>query len=123
MYADSVKRLTGVFINHDDKLGRPVLDGGMEETKALYFVRFGEQYERCLCWDCEATASAIEETDEDASMNEEDVRVLVERVKKDVEDYRLVEISRRKALPMGSHRPRSRYRLRSWTWLYRRAAS
>ncbi len=58
MYADSVKRLTGVFINHDDKLGRPVLDGGMEETKGLYFVRFGEQYERCLCWDCEATASA-----------------------------------------------------------------
>ncbi|RYP61571.1 hypothetical protein DL771_010092 [Monosporascus sp. 5C6A] len=94
-YAESVKRRTGVFINHDDRLGRPVLDGGMEETKTLFFVRFGEEYQRCLCWDCEAIASIIEEADEDVGLEEGDVSALVEKLRKDVEYYRCVEIARR----------------------------
>lgn len=33
----------------------------MEETKELFLVRFGGWYKWCLCWDCEASLSAIEE--------------------------------------------------------------
>ncbi|SPQ20776.1 520b7e1f-09a2-4d08-969e-5e9a115aba8b [Thermothielavioides terrestris] len=70
-YAESVQERTGVFINHDDKLGPRVLHSGMEETKELFFVHFGEEYERCLCWDCEASFSAIEEVDNEDRDGEE----------------------------------------------------
>jgi hypothetical protein len=101
-YAASVKRHTGVFINHDDKLGRPVLDDGMQRTKELFFMRFGEEYDKCLCWDCETMVSVIEEADDSVSPVPENVSSLAERVRKDVEYYRCVEISRRAgdALPI-----------------------
>jgi hypothetical protein len=100
-YAESVRRRTGVFINHDDKLGRDVLHGGMEETKDLFFVRFGEEYERCLCWDCETTLSAIEETDDEKGDAEgAEAGALAERVRKEVEYYRCVEICRRNGKPL-----------------------
>jgi len=101
-YADSMRRRTGVFLNHDDKLGREVLHGGMDETKELFLARFGEEYERCLCWDCEASLSVIEDADEDRSAEGEEVGSLVEKVRKEVEYYRCVEICRRKgkALPL-----------------------
>ncbi len=101
-YAESVKRRTGVFVNHDDKLGSKVLQGGMEETRELFFVRFGEEYERCLCWDCEATLSAIEEADDDEDGGAEGVEVgrLVEKLRSEVEYYRCVEICRRNGKPL-----------------------
>ncbi|KAL2022442.1 hypothetical protein VTK56DRAFT_5271 [Thermocarpiscus australiensis] len=104
-YAASVRRRTGFFINHDDKLGRGVLHGGMEETKKLFFMRFGEEYERCLCWDCEAMASVIEEADDGVGREQKNVSTMVERVRKDVEYYRYVEVSRRagEALPIRTH--------------------
>jgi hypothetical protein len=101
-YAASVKRRTGRFINHDDKLGRGALHGGMEETKKLFFLRFGEEYERCLCWDCEAMLSVIEEADDGLGSEQKDVSTVVDKVRRDVKYYRYVEISRRegKALPI-----------------------
>lgn len=97
MYAESVKRRTGIFVNHDDNLGRSTLDGGMEETKALFFVRFGEVYDRCFCWDCEAVVSTADEAEWDVSLEDGDahVRLLAERVAKDVEYYHCVELIRR----------------------------
>lgn len=101
-YAESVKRRTGVFINHNDKLGSRVLQNGMDQTKELFFVRFGQEYERCLCWDCEAILSAIEEADDDEDGDAEGVEVgrMVEKVRSEVEYYRCVEICRRNGKPL-----------------------
>lgn len=59
-YKVSVEALTGKFVNHNDKLGTPVLSGGLQRTKQLWKIRFSEEYVRCLCWDCEAILSAVE---------------------------------------------------------------
>lgn len=50
---------TGRFINHDNKLGQQVLNGGMEATKRLFRVRFGQEYSVCHCWDCEVALLAV----------------------------------------------------------------
>ncbi|KFA81371.1 hypothetical protein S40288_06041 [Stachybotrys chartarum IBT 40288] len=104
VYAESVRQRAGRFVNHDDRLGRSVLNGGMEDTKTLFLTRFGEEYEKCLCWDCETMASVLEETDDDKMEGREEASILAERVRKDVEYYRCVEIARQhgRALPIRS---------------------
>lgn len=103
-YYASVKRRTGVFLNHDDKLGRPVLQGGLEGTKKQFLMRFGEEYERCLCWDCEAVASALEDANGGAGSTQKSVSTLVTKVKEDVHYYRCAELLRRagRQLPIRS---------------------
>ena len=96
-YKHAMETRTGRFIDHDDKIGKTTLDGGMEETKQLYMIRFGMEYDVCLCWDCMATESALEKLDVDGGedLDEAQSKKLLSKVKADVEFYRCVEIARR----------------------------
>ncbi|KAK3906170.1 hypothetical protein C8A05DRAFT_40978 [Staphylotrichum tortipilum] len=92
-YRASVEQRTGVFLNHDDKLGQPVLKVELERTRRPFFVHFGEDYEKCFCWECEMIASVLE--DDDANGQQESLSTLTERVRVNVEYHRCVEILRR----------------------------
>jgi len=95
-YRQVTEQLVGTLIDHNDKLGKPVLDDGMQRTKNLYRIRFGEEYQICNCWDCEALTSALEEAeDDDAGETETDTSALARRVAAEVSSYRLVEMARR----------------------------
>jgi hypothetical protein len=98
-YETAVLSLAGRFINHDDKLGKETLADGLDGTKNLFRVRFGEEYLRCFCWDCEALRSAIEKS-EVGSTGEVDYEAISEAVSLDVAYYRAVEIARRKKMPL-----------------------
>ncbi|GIJ86994.1 hypothetical protein Asppvi_005893 [Aspergillus pseudoviridinutans] len=101
-YEESMRERTGRFINHDDKIGQPVLDGAMAETRQLFIIRFGQEYSTCLCWDCEATASILEQIDENGGLDGADMDALAELVRQDVGYYRAVELARQN----GQERPR-----------------
>lgn len=95
-YRVAMVERTGKLINHDDKIGGAALGGGMQETKQLFQVRFGEHYSTCLCWDCEALASAAEEINyEQPGLNSPDTTVWAKRIQKDLEYHRCVELARR----------------------------
>ncbi|KAJ5339079.1 hypothetical protein N7452_005807 [Penicillium brevicompactum] len=85
--------LTGRFVDHNDKIGKPVLSGGLDTTVNLFKIRFGESYMRCLCWDCEASMSAL--ADVENTVNDDDIDTLVQKVQDDLEYFRLVELTRR----------------------------
>lgn len=93
VYRASVERRTGVFLDHDDKIGKERLEGGMAGTSREFLRRFGEEYDRCCCWDCEAIMDALEENDGPGGQ-EEGMEVLAERVREKVRYYRCVEIFR-----------------------------
>lgn len=57
-YADTTK-LTGRYLNHDDKVVQDQLDTRFAMTRDQYRIRFGKEYQVCGCWDCEALLSAI----------------------------------------------------------------
>lgn len=91
--ASTIERV-GRFINHDDKLGRPVLDDGMKTTKGLFRTRFGQEYVVCHCWDCELVLSAISAcTQEDTTPT--DMTSIIRDVSKTVAYHREVELARR----------------------------
>jgi hypothetical protein len=92
-YQRSMMERAGRFIDHNDKLGKLTLSGGMDKTVELFTVRFGESYLRCLCWDCEASMSALASVAEDASDN--DIDAIVRKVEKDLEYFRMAELARR----------------------------
>jgi hypothetical protein len=84
---DMMKR-TGRFIDHDDKIGKGKLSGGLGKTKELWKIRVGGENERCFCWDCEGILDALDD-------GEEEVEGVVERVRGEVEYHRVVERARR----------------------------
>jgi hypothetical protein len=86
------KAKTGRFINHDDSITKTTLDTGLQDTKDLFYARFGENYSRCLCWDCEALFTAVEEGIGAEAGEEEKV---AKRITADVAYYRAVELARR----------------------------
>jgi hypothetical protein len=86
------------FIDHDDKIGKPTLAGGMEKTKQLFRIRFGQEYLICNCWDCEAALSAVIMLDRDR--DSPDMGVIAHQVSQDVAYYRAVEIARRAGQPL-----------------------
>jgi len=94
-YQIAVSRLAGRFINHDDTISKETLDDGLETTTNLFRIRFGEEYSRCLCWDCEALRSALEK-----STDEVDYKAISETVSLDVAFHRAVEIARRSKKPL-----------------------
>lgn len=99
-YREFVVERVGRFINHEDNISRGTLDNGFSTCEQWYRLRFGEQYQVCLCWYCEAILSAVEER-EDVDIQDTltpDVDALVEQVSKRVEYYRRVEICRRMGL-------------------------
>lgn len=98
-YFAYTQALTGRFINHDDSIAKGDLKKALQGTKELFQLRFGEEYSRCLCWDCEAVLSAVEEALQMEAGQEEK---LARRVTVDVAYFRAVEMARRngKMLPI-----------------------
>ncbi|KAH7134605.1 hypothetical protein B0J13DRAFT_85443 [Dactylonectria estremocensis] len=88
----------GRFINHNDKLGKPTLETGMKDTQELFQVHFGQAYSICLCWDCEAIASALEVYDENdtAEMTDTLTDKVSKKVLRNVQYNRAVEYARRR---------------------------
>jgi len=91
-YVEATRTLAGRFIDHNDRLGRDTLDDGMENTANLYRVRFAEEYEHCLCWDCEALRSAVASKDLGEETN---AGAVANQVRLNVSYFRAVEIARR----------------------------
>ncbi|KAJ8130841.1 hypothetical protein O1611_g2791 [Lasiodiplodia mahajangana] len=92
-YGLIVTEIAGRFIDHNDKLGTITLNPAFENTKALYRIRFAEEYETCLCWDCEALRSTIASED---SNSQTDVASIAHEANSKVAYYRAVEIARQK---------------------------
>ncbi|KAK4200876.1 hypothetical protein QBC40DRAFT_224494 [Triangularia verruculosa] len=108
-YVQETKRRVGRFVNHDDSIGKGILDTGSEGTRRLWRVQFGEEYHICGCWDCEMLTSEIEHTlisgdggGPDVESSEFDMQTVAKRVDSEVRFYRAVEAARRRgsALPM-----------------------
>ncbi|KAG5662841.1 hypothetical protein KAF25_005259 [Fusarium avenaceum] len=99
-YKASVETRCGRFINHDDKIAKYKLVVGNDETQNLYRIRFGLEYSVCLCWECQAVMSAVEDSDRDGDVEEmrpegfEDN--LADRILEDVKYFRSVESARRR---------------------------
>ncbi|KAH6952682.1 hypothetical protein DER45DRAFT_355630 [Fusarium avenaceum] len=99
-YKASVETRCGRFINHDDKIAKHKLVVGNDETQNLYRIRFGLEYSVCLCWECQAVMSAVEDSDRDGDV--EEMRPegfegnLADRILEDVKYFRSVESARRR---------------------------
>ncbi|KAL4877976.1 hypothetical protein BJY04DRAFT_196799 [Aspergillus karnatakaensis] len=105
-YRGFVTERVGRFINHEDKIGRDTLDDGFTSAEQWYRLRFGEQYQVCLCWSCEAILSAVEELDDEMlSQIEPPVADLSKAVEEKVHYYREAETARRlgRAAPIWNH--------------------
>lgn len=100
-YFTTTQEVAGKFVNHDDSIVKDKLDTGFEETKDLYRIHFGQEYQVCGCWDCEALLSAMETAGEEAE-DEAALERIVKQVNQDVAYYRTVEAARRKGeqIPM-----------------------
>lgn len=92
-YGLATRHMVGRFIDHNDKLGTATLDPAFENTKALYRIRFADEYRLCTCWDCEALRSTIADENSDKQF---DVVSVARRAHSTVAYYRAVEIARRK---------------------------
>ncbi|KAK4171644.1 hypothetical protein QBC36DRAFT_339591 [Triangularia setosa] len=108
-YVQETKRRVGRFVNHDDSIGKGQLDTGSGETRRLWRLRFGGEYQICGCWDCEMLVSEIEKElnsrsggDGGAETGGVDMQAVAQRVDSQVRFYRAVEAARRRggALPM-----------------------
>lgn len=93
-YKASTIQRVGRYINHNDKLGRPALDYGMETTRGLFRIRFGQEYVTCNCWDCELALSAISDRKQE-DQTQIDLTSIRREVSKTVACYREVELARR----------------------------
>lgn len=89
----------GRYIDHDDRLGKPTLNSGMERTEQLFIARFGVQYAACNCWECEALTSALEVADLGGDEDTVDLQALATKMSSIVESYRQAERIRRSAKP------------------------
>ena len=52
-YREYTRRTSGRFIDHNDQLPTGTLDEGFEFTAAAFERFTGEEYARCMCWNCE----------------------------------------------------------------------
>ncbi|KAI0458625.1 hypothetical protein F5B21DRAFT_458843 [Xylaria acuta] len=92
-YALATAEIAGRFVDHNDKLGTATLDPAFENTRALYRIRFADEYRICNCWDCEALRSAIGAKDYSLQT---DVESVARQAHLKVAHYRAVEIARQK---------------------------
>ncbi|KAL2127130.1 hypothetical protein VTI74DRAFT_11271 [Chaetomium olivicolor] len=101
-YERGMLKRVGRFVDHDDKLGQGVLADGMGKMRDWWRVRFGSEYETCLCWDCQALMDALEEYEEEGEEGKQTdgIEKVVEKVRSEVEYHRVVEIARRKGWPL-----------------------
>lgn len=94
-YVSDCQELVGRFVNHDDSVGKEVLEGGWEQTRGLWRIRFGTEYRVCGCWDCEALISAVASSGEGMGKGGVDEGEL-KRVCDEVAYFKVVEVARRK---------------------------
>ncbi|KAG4254147.1 hypothetical protein BFJ72_g9027 [Fusarium proliferatum] len=118
-YMTSMEARCGRFINHDDKIKKSKLAVGNDETQTLYRIRFGEEYTVCLCWECQAIMSAVEDsTDGDEYFGESPVsgfvNTLADKVLADVQFYRAVESARRRNHVKLPVRPEDKAHSQNW---------
>jgi hypothetical protein len=92
-YDVGMVKMVGRLIGHDDKLGEGILNSGFTRTKDLYRIRFGQEYQVCNCWDCEALLSAVSSH---SSETQPDNEAIARHVHENVAYHRAVEIARRK---------------------------
>jgi hypothetical protein len=92
-YDTGIVETTGRLIDHDDKLGEGILNPGFTKTGDLYRIRFGQEYQVCNCWDCEALLSAVISP---SSETQPDYEAIARHVHANVAYHRAVEIARRK---------------------------
>ncbi|KAH7128563.1 hypothetical protein B0J11DRAFT_274342 [Dendryphion nanum] len=97
-YEEQCLRLVRRIINHNDALGQVTLKDGFKETKRIYESRFTEEYDPCLCWECEGLRSGLDSV----GNKETGIAELVKKVADDVEFHKAVELARRskKMLPV-----------------------
>ncbi|KAH6983409.1 hypothetical protein BKA56DRAFT_583658 [Ilyonectria sp. MPI-CAGE-AT-0026] len=97
-YVETVRKMTGNFVNHDDKIGKEPLADGFLETRKLFKFYFMEEYDRCGCWECECLLEQVEQ----AVMNKKggiDMDVIARNVEDEVTFHREMEVAiRTKAL-------------------------
>lgn len=92
-YDAGTMKVAGRRINHDDKLGETVLKPGLTSTKDLFRIRFGQEYQICQCWDCEALLSAVSSH---YSETPPDNTTIARQVHDEVAYFRAVEIAKQK---------------------------
>ncbi|KAF4200752.1 hypothetical protein CNMCM8927_002572 [Aspergillus lentulus] len=92
MYKTGMEKRAGRFINHDDTIPPGVLRTQSDETSLLFRDYFGMEYHICLCWECEALQSAVDECGD----CEGDFEKLANKVVNDLAAHRLLELKRRK---------------------------
>jgi hypothetical protein len=98
-YENDTRVFADRFIDHDDKLGTSVLDDGMEKTKQLFRIRFGQEYLVCTCWDCQAVLSEVERLNQ-SGISHGDRDAISQTVARDVAFHRAVELARRAHEPL-----------------------
>lgn len=98
-YEQATLAMAGRFIDHNDKLSTTELNPGMEKTKEVFRIRFGQEYLTCTCWDCEALLSAV---DAQNRVGEADIDddLIAQQVSVDVAFHRAVEVARRALKPL-----------------------
>ncbi|KAH6879394.1 hypothetical protein B0T10DRAFT_496408 [Thelonectria olida] len=104
-YAQGITALVGRFVNHDDTIGKEDLGDGYGDTRRLFRIHFGKEYQNCGCWDCEMLLSELERA-MDTQTGDVDMKSITAKVKEQVAYYRAVEVARRKGrrLPiLNSH--------------------
>lgn len=109
-YESDMNALAGRFVDHDDDLGYSKLDSAVARTAQLWQIRFGQEYDVCHCWDCEALLSATIEVEEHqqekGKFSTEGVNTdtIAQTVADYVTYYRYMEAARRLGKPLSLQR-------------------
>ncbi|KAH7056044.1 hypothetical protein B0J12DRAFT_441480 [Macrophomina phaseolina] len=82
-YAVSTQEIAGRFINYDDGMAKyAAMTGGFAKAEKLYKAEFGQEYDPCMCWSCEAELAEKQAVD---SNDEENVRRAEAKVERALE--------------------------------------
>jgi hypothetical protein len=93
-YDEGTRVHVGRFIDHDDTMGTGKLQEGRRATNDLYTMLYGEQYNVCGCWECQALITAMEDPSIRAD-GQPDMDMIASGVERRVEYYQAVEANRK----------------------------
>ncbi|KAL0259481.1 hypothetical protein SLS55_005218 [Diplodia seriata] len=79
-YAVSTTEIAGRFINYDDGMAKyAAVTGGFAKAEKLYKQEFGQDYDPCMCWSCEAELAERQAVDSNEDENLRRAEAKVER--------------------------------------------
>lgn len=79
-YAVTTQEIAGRFINYDDGMSKyAAMTGGFSKAEKLYKEEFGQEYDPCLCWNCEAERAEKKAVDSDDEENSRRAEAKVNR--------------------------------------------